>query len=486
MKYLSQLSKTGHIKNDIRVLFLLTVCLLAGCKKFVEVPDPITSTSYSSVYTSDAVATSVLTGIYTNLANEAAGSPQLLSISVYGGLSADEFSLINNAGNISYRNYYHNISDNRSATSSTDFWSDSYQYIYVANSAIGALTNNTSLTPAVNKQLMGEAKFMRAFCYFYLVNLYGDVPLVTGISPTINASLPRVPQAQIYQLILTDLKDAESLLSDKYLDGTVLNESAERVRPTKWAASALLARTYLYLKDWANAQKEASLVISNNAVFSLTDLNSVFLKNSQEAIWQLQPVAYGMNTIEGPAFILPSTGVGPNYPITLGSSLFNSFEPGDERLSNWVGSLIPDGTQETYYYPYKYKINTYGAAVGEYEMVLRLGEQYLIRAEAEAELGDLSSAAADLNSIRNRAGLSNTTSITQSTLLTAIQQERRVELFSEWGHRWLDLKRTGTIDAAMSTAAPLKGGTWDTRHQLYPISNYELLNNRNLVQNPGY
>ncbi|HMF73799.1 MAG TPA: RagB/SusD family nutrient uptake outer membrane protein, partial [Flavitalea sp.] len=223
-----------------------------------------------------------------------------------------------------------------------------------------------------------------------------------------------------------------------------------------------------------------------NAVFSLDSLNGVFLKNSTEAIWQLQPVAYGINTIEGPAFIPPPTGVGPNNPITLGSGLLSSFEPGDKRLTNWVGSLKPDGTLVTYYYPYKYKINTYGAAVNEYEMVLRLGEQYLIKAEAEAQLGDLSNAATDLNSIRNRAGLPNTTSSTQPSLLAAIQQERRVELFSEWGHRWLDLKRTGTIDAVMNIAAPLKGATWDTRHQLYPISNYELLNDPKLIQNPGY
>jgi hypothetical protein len=346
MKYLNQRYKIGGKKHSVQALFLLTLCLLVSCKKFVEVPDPITSTSYSNVYITDAAATSVLTGIYTNLANGSAGAPQLLSISVFSGLSADEFSLINNAGNISYRNYYHNISDSRGPTSSTDFWSNSYQIIYVANSAIGALTNNASLTPAVSKQLMGEAKFMRAFCYFYLVNLYGDVPLVTGISSTTNALLPRVPQTQIYQQIVADLKDAEGLLSDKYLDGTVLNESSARVRPTKWAASALLARTYLYLKDWANAEKEAGLVINNNAVFSLADLSSVFLKNSSEAIWQLQPVAYGANTIEGPAFILPSSGVGPNNPITLGSGLLSSFEPDDKRLTDWIGSVTP--TSEGY------------------------------------------------------------------------------------------------------------------------------------------
>lgn len=488
MKYLNQFYKKTGSRNNRGMLIMISLTLImtivTSCKKFVQVPAPATSTSAENVYTSDADAAAVLTGIYTNLANSSAGSPQLLSLSFYAGLSADEFSLFNNISNTSYINYYHNVSDNKNSLITSDFWSNSYQIIYVTNSAIAGLTNNSSLTPALSKQLMGEAKFMRAFCYFYLVNLYGDVPLVKGTSQAVNALLPRTPKAQIYQQIVTDLRDAQGLLSDHYLDGTLLNSSSERVRPTKWAASALLARTYLYTRDWTNAATTAGLVIDNNSTYSLGELNNTFLKNSSEAIWQLQPVAFGLNTIEGQAFVLPATGVSSSNPISLGDGLLNSFEPGDQRLSNWVGSVTAGGI--TYYYPYKYKVNVYGSAVTEYEMVLRLGEQFLIRAEAKAELGDLTGAATDLNLIRTRAGLPATDATTQSALLAAIQHERRVELFSEWGHRWLDLKRTGTVDAVMSVATPVKGGVWDTRHQLYPIANYELVNDPSLVQNPGY
>jgi hypothetical protein len=488
MKYLNQFyKKAGNINNRgilIMMSLSLIVMTITGCKKFVQVPAPSTSTSAENVYTSDADAASVLTGVYTSLVNGSAASPQLLSISFFSGLSADEFSLFNNTSYASYINYYHNVSDNRNALITSDFWSNSYQIIFVTNSAIAGLTNNSSLTPALSKQLMGEAKFMRAFCYFYLVNLYGDVPLVTGTSQTVNALLPRTSKTQIYQQIITDLRDAQGLLSDHYLDGTGLNSSSERVRPTKWAADALLARTYLYTRDWANAATTAGLVIDNSSTFSLSALNDTFLKNSSEAIWQLQPVGFGVNTIEGQAFIIPATGVSSSNPISLGDGLLNSFEPGDQRLSNWVGSVTAGGI--TYHYPYKYKVNTYGDPLTEYEMVLRLGEQFLIRAEAKAELGDVTGAAADLNVIRTRAGLPGTDASTQSAMLTAIQHERRVELFSEWGHRWLDLKRTGTVDAVMSIATPIKGGVWDTRHQLYPIANYELVNDPNLVQNPGY
>lgn len=481
--------KKGSINIYGLVLIMLALITATGCKKFVEVPDPITNTTYSNVYTDDASAISVTTGMFANLSNGSAGSPQLLSLSVYGGLSADEFSLMNNPSNRGYVNYYRNMSDSRGTEIYTDFWTNSYQLLYVANSVIGALDNSSAITPAVRKQLMGEAKFMRAFCYFYLVNLYGDVPLITGIDHNVNITIPRTPKAQVYQLIVDDLKEAKGLLSENYLDGKLLPYNVgmeEKVRPTKWAASALLARTYLYLKDWQNAITESSLVI-NHSAFQLSTLANVFLKNSTEAIWQLQSVAIGRNTIWGPAFIL-TAAPDQNKPITLSTSLKSSFETDDARLTDWVGerNVTTGGVTTTFYFPYKYKVYTYNSPVTEYEMVLRLGEQYLIRAEAEAELENTTDAAEDLYQIRDRAGLGKITG-NKATLLTAIEKERRVELFSEWGHRWLDLKRTGRIDAVMSVATPLKGGgTWDTRHQLYEISAYELLNNRSLTPNPGY
>jgi hypothetical protein len=123
-------------------------------------------------------------------------------------------------------------------------------------------------------------------------------------------------------------------------------------------------------------------------------------------------------------------------------------------------------------------------------MVLRLGEQYLIRAEARAQQGKVTgagSAEEDLDAIRTRAGLSPTTASTQAQMLDAILQERRVELFAEWGHRWLDLKRTNTIDQVMSVVAPSKGGVWESYKALYPIPFNELLLNPKLKpQNPGY
>jgi hypothetical protein len=122
----------------------------------------------------------------------------------------------------------------------------------------------------------------------------------------------------------------------------------------------------------------------------------------------------------------------------------------------------------------------------EYLVVLRLSEQYLVRAEARTHLNDLSGAAADINVVRNRAGLPDTKATDKTSLLDAIAQERRVELFAEWGHRWLDLKRTATIDTIMNIVSLSKGSSWNTNAQLYPIPAGDILLNPYLTQNPGY
>jgi hypothetical protein len=360
----------------------------------------------------------------------------------------------------------------------------------VVNLALERLSISNSLTPAVKQQLMGEAKFLRAFFYFYLTNLYGDVPLTTSSDYTANAVLSRSSQQLVYQQIIADLLSAQSLLSNGYVAADAETATTERVRPNKWAATALLARAYLYTGDWADAIKQATAIINNSSEYNLVPLNNVFLKNSNEAIWQWQPVTTGWNTWDALVFVLPASGPSPgsnigHHPVFLSPQLQNSFEAGDQRKLNWLDSVDVNGT--TYYYPYKYKSATLNAPVTEYTMVLRLGEQYLIRAEAEAENNDSGDAITDLNIIRTRAGLPNYAGATDKTsVLAAIMHERQVELFTEWGHRWLDLKRTGNINAVMTAVAPTKGTTWNPDWALYPLPLYDITQDPKLTQNPGY
>ena len=152
----------------------------------------------------------------------------------------------------------------------------------------------------------------------------------------------------------------------------------------------------------------------------------------------------------------------------------------DIRKQIWIGNTT-DGVN-TFFYPFKYKVLGQTEPAQEYSMVFRLTEQYLIRAEARAQAGNVIGAQTDLNLIRNRAGLSNISSTNANDLLLAIEKERRHELFTEWGHRWLDLKRTERISEVMSDIKP----NWESTDVLFPIPQTQIDNNPNTSQNPGY
>jgi hypothetical protein len=471
MKYYSKL------RYPITLLIILFV-LLESCKKFVGVGTPQDQLVTKQVFNNSSTATSAVTAIYSKMFNDY----MTAYIPLFTGMSADELT--------SYSTYEPFVQDYTNTLNSgqgvyQDIWNSAYSYIYDANAAIEGIQNSNVLSPAIKMQLIGEAKFIRAFWHFYLVNLFGDVPIIVSTDYRVNSLAPRASAAHVYSQIIQDLKEAENLLNSNFVNASDTVSTTERVRPTKWAATAMLARVYLYIGDWTSAEQESTKIINSNQFRLLSDINAVFLKNSFEAIWQLLPVTPGYNTKEGEYFILagaPSTGSGAQT-TALSSQLISSFDSNDVRRTIWV-NWITSGA-DTFYFPYKYKIAS-GSSLTEYSMVLRLAEQYLIRSEARAQQDNISTAQSDLNVIRNRAGLPNTTAATKQGLLSAILNERRHELFCEWGHRWFDLKRTQTVDAVMSVITPQKGGTWQSTDQLYPIPQSERKKDPNLTQNPGY
>lgn len=478
-------------------IYLSLVTLTISCKKLVDIPPPTQTVAQNKVYAVDATAIGVMNGMYANLTLDGNLFQGQTSIGVLSGLCADELNVVGSPA--TYSVYYKN--NLSMLTNGFELWKPFYNYVYKCNAAIEGLNASSTLTPAIKQQLLGEAKFMRAFFYFYLVNLFGDVPLVLSTDAVANTALARSPKADVYSHIIADLKDAKDLLNSNYLDATLLGTTTERIRPTKWAVGALLARVYLYTGDFAKADDEASAVISNTTLYGpLPSLNNVFLKNSKEAIWQLQPTVNNLNTVEGRMYVIPSTGPSVNNnPVLLSKFLLGSFEPGDQRavLGNWINTTIYKKTSTTYdtvSFVYKYKVGVATgvastSAMSEYFMVLRLGEQYLIRAEARTQQNKINEAKTDLNAIRTRAGLPNATAADQASLLTAILDERRHELFCEWGHRWLDLKRTGKVDAVMSVTTPQKASgaiQWRSYQQYYPIAKPELDKAPNLTQTPGY
>jgi hypothetical protein len=458
---------------------------IGGCRKFVRIDPPDNTLVTATVFNNSITATAAVLSIYTQMAQES------YNMSLKCGLLSDE--LRNNSNDGSAMEYYTNSMD--AISTPNVFWSNSYNYIYQANAIIQAMNDNKDIDVAINHQLTGEAKFIRAYYYFYLANCYGDVPLVTSTDYTINSQLPRTARSSIYQQIIKDLEDAETLLSSNFVDQSDTAVAVDRVRPTKWAAAALLARTYLYTGDYVKAEMKATEVINNSSLFMLEpDLDKVFLTNSAEAIWQLDvatPTQFAAsgNTFDGYAFILnaaPNNG-GTNNISTISSQLLSSFEAGDQRQDKWIGAFTTDSPSITYLFPYKYKVHQ-SDTIKEYTMMLRLSEQYLIRAEARAQNNaDPTSILQDIDTIRHRAGLPDYSGGTdKQSLLDAILHERQVELFTEWGHRWFDLIRINKINQVMDTVTPMKGGHWNPNWQLFPIPQSERKIDIHLSQNDGY
>jgi hypothetical protein len=452
-------------------MVVLLALMLSDCRKLISVPSPQDQLSAATVFSSDANAREAMAGLYITVMNN---SRTLLNggMSLYGGLSSDE--LANTAPNPFIDPFRTNELTPENIFCSS-LYSTAYNVIFTANSLIAGLNASTGVSPAVKAELRGEAEVVRALEYFYLVNLYGGVPLVTSINFGVTAELPRDSVAGIYAQIEADLEDAQLVLGTAYQSTAAF--PGARTRPNRFAAMALLARVWLYRGQWALAEQEADVVIGSGFYQLEPGLDSVFLSGSREAIWQLQPVNATLETAEAAAFA-PRPGLRPSYTLT--GEWLGVVEPGDLRRVFWTDSVVVGHVN--YFFPYKYKLTGISPVDTEYNMVLRLAEVFLIRAEARAQQGNIAGAQADLDTVRARARLPATGAGDLPSLLVAILHERRVELVAEWGHRWLDLKRMGMADAVLGSEKPGWVGT-DT---LYPIPAQELEANQKLVQNPGY
>lgn len=433
----------------------------------IEVDAPKNQLVTTTVFRDSADATAAVVGMYTSIMqfsttiNFASGA-----ITIYSGLASDE--LQTTSTNTAILNFYTNtISPENSLNN--ELWRYAYEIIYQANACVEGLSASENLKSSVKKQLLGEAKFIRAFFFFNLVNLYGDIPLTTTIDYKINAMMPRSNLNEVYQQIINDLKDAEANLSAGYV-------TAGKNRPNKFTANALLARVYLYRKQWSEAETEATKIINAGSYALETDLNNVFVKSSRESIWQMPPLQAPLGLAECRQFI-PLGSATPVYPIT--ESLWNAFANNDLRKQQWLSLRVVNGIN--YHVPFKYKLRT-SATADEHYVIFRLAEQYLIRAEAKAQQNDLTAALNDLNAVKARSGLTNASTISKDALLALIASERQLELFCEWGHRWYDLKRTGAVSSVLSVVKP----SWQDSDALFPVPFNETQLNPFLTQNPGY
>lgn len=437
---------------------------LSSCEKLIDNNPARTQLLDKEVFKDSLTVKQSLTGMYASITS---GQAYTLNHSVYPAMSADELRFVGNT----FDPFINNALLPGQANINP-LWSTPYSVIYQANSIIDGVATGSNLTEEFKARSAAEARFIRAFCHFYLVNFFGDVPLVTSTDVEINKSSPRVASALVYEQIIQDLLFAQANLSGSYSVS-----GGERVRANKWAATALLARVYLYTRNWAEAERQASMLLDNNPLFAMPkNLASVFTPSSTEAIWQLYNDANGFTTYAANVLPNPAQQV-PKFVFT--EQLRDAFETGDARMTSWTATISYQGT--TYTYPTKYKSLATGANA-EYFTVLRLAEQFLIRAEARAQQNNVSGARADIFAVRDRANLGATPANDKDALLLAVEKERRVELNSEWGHRWFDLRRTARINAVLGTVKP----GWKSDAALYPVPQIQRNNNANLSQNLGY
>ncbi|HVS95769.1 MAG TPA: RagB/SusD family nutrient uptake outer membrane protein [Puia sp.] len=449
-------------------LFVALLC--AGCRKFTETPAEQQLMTPSRVFSDDADAEAAMAGVYIDMAYGTRGFMNG-AISLDAGLSADELDCRPQSLLPPEDSFRRNILSPGDGLP-TALFDNGYLLVNELNSVIEGVRASASLSPAVQDRLEGEAEFGRAFVYFYLVNLYGAVPLALGTDLLQNERLGRASVDSVYAQVTADLEDAQRLLPVDYFDAP--GYEGDRTRPNRATATAMLARVRLYRGQWDLADSAASVLINDPRYLLEPSLDSVFLSGSREAIWQLQPVLKNFATADAFYYLLPPGR--PNFILT--PDLMGAFETGDQRESHWTKGV----TGTTYFIPTKYRQTNPSAGAKEYEMVLRLAEQYVIRAEARARVGNLAGAVADVNSVRTRAGLPGTSATGTAAVLAAVLQERRVELMTEWGHRWLDLKRTVMADSTLVPEKPW----WQTTDQLYPIPDAQLRSSPGMQQNPGY
>ncbi|MBL0745276.1 RagB/SusD family nutrient uptake outer membrane protein [Chryseolinea lacunae] len=338
-------------------------------------------------------------------------------------------------------------------------WSSAYEGINIANNIIAKVPDMADMTPAEKNAALGELYFIRALNHFNLLNYWGSVPVKT--SPTIGTSgldVPRDPVAKVYEQIIADLTFAEANLG----------AGSTKVRASKDAATALLARVNLYKGDYAQAKAKATAVIESEN-YDLIAYADVFADGSDESIFEIDFTDLNRNRIA--EYNFPKTLNG-RREVAPSPTLLTAYEVGDARypVSVAFAGALP--------YANKYNDLSVGA---DNVIVLRLAEMYLIRAEAEAKLqGDVDAIRQDINAVRTRAKLPDTNLSSYDGLLNFIEKERRVEFAFE-GHRWFDLVRT-------NRAVDVLPNVNNVNQTLFPIPLTEIVTNQNpgMKQNPGY
>ena len=449
----------------MRIRFALAVALLpwlGGCNSILDT-DPTDQLPDDKAITSAEGARTALTGAYSVLQDFDGQVYYSGDFIAFGDLSSD-----NADANGTFTSYAEADANQLRAANATvgDIYSVIYADINTVNNIIEKVPALTDLDDTEKNEILGEAYFLRALNYHNLVKFWSGVPLRLIPPKSVkeaDSAVTRASTAEVYTQINADLAQAEQLITNT-------NEEETTTRATVGAVKALQARVYLYQGDWANANAKADEVIGLG--YALADnYGDLFDAEGIDTPEDIFKVIYTAQQYQSVGYYLHSTEDNGKGELRPSDDLIAAYEPGDLRFAL---SISDDGAGNIS----GVKFPTVAGA--EDIHVIRFAEVLLIKAEAQAQLGDLAGAVATYNLIRVRAGLPEhqlgTDVTTQADVLAAIDHERRVELAFE-GDRWPDLVRRGVAASVL--------GIPDFQ-ALYPIPQAEIDIVSGLTQNPGY
>ncbi|MGJ1363612.1 RagB/SusD family nutrient uptake outer membrane protein [Sphingobacterium spiritivorum] len=456
------------MKNKIILICLITmiVTLSTSCNKFLD-RDPMGQIAQDQFFNSETNANAAVLGAYRTMMNSFSFGQSIVIV--------PEFSAGHVRHSASFPEYQNFAEHKIQAINpwTANMWQAVYATINAANQIIEEVPNMTPamITGEKKNIFVGEAKFIRALNYFFLVRAFNKVPLkLTYTKEGDNFDIPESGKEAIYTQIVNDLTEAVAALPQANPN----TGDAAKGRASYWAAKALLAKVYLYQAAFTNDYKKAADLaneIITTAGFGLvTDFSTIWTtQNTNEAIFEIQFDDQATNPLAAVANDNASV-----LFFAKDSTIQDLYSPQDKRRA----FTVKKGSKNNYFMG---KFPNFSPA-SQNLTVIRLAEIYLIHAEAQARVDNSVSTAAynSLKAVQDRAGVTVPIS-TYSNLeafITAVQEEKEKELMFE-GETWFDYSRTKLALRKYDTLT-------DERYLLYPIPSAQIALGTGLTQNPGY
>ena len=485
---------TIQIHSSRVLLGILMLLISTSCSDFLE-EDPENLVSTSNYYSTEQDAIAAVNSIYAYLGSYDASRGNTAGVYhstfwITQGLASDE--MLNNQLGTPQYDQLATFSHNADNAAILEIWQIHYKTIYLANIAIDRIPG-IDMDPTLQTRLINEAKFLRGLLYFNMVRMFGEIPLVVSEDAPLNPEAAAVPE--IYDQIIVDLTDAESLPADG---------SIQEGRATSGAAKGVLAKVYLRLGEFQAASDKAKEVIDSGQYDLWDDFDEAFdisSRGGQEAVFS---VGFGdgggaiscwevgqFNVRLLPAALsreIDDVSNTQGWQIAV-PDLYNAYDDTDERqeatfmtsFTSSEGTLVNLDNIYIDKYWDREADPTAGGSFNDFP-VLRYSDVLLVYAEAQARLGNFSEASDYLNMVRERAGLDDVSVSSIDEFIDVLLSERRKEFVAE-GMRWFDLTRLGRLEQAVQEA---KNINVDSQYYLFPIPQRERDVNPNLPQNQGY